>query len=69
MSTHTFIAVTPSGDIIDNRGRGYVSRRAAQQAAERRGTVAVETCRIDGTVPRPNDAQGWADYCLRHGHT
>ena len=54
-----YIAITLVGDRLDNRGAGYVSRAAARTAAERRGTVAVETRRIDETLPAANDAQGW----------
>ncbi len=69
MSKHTFIAITLAGDTLDNRGKGYVSRRAAQQAAERRGLVVTQTRRMDERLPHLNDAQGWSDYSLRHGHT
>lgn len=66
--TTTYIAITLDGRTLDRGGRGYVSRRAAQIAAERRGTVAVETRPIDERLPHPNDAQAWDDLRMRHGH-
>lgn len=64
----TYIALTPTGVQLDNRGRGYVSRAAARRAAERRGTVAVETRRIDEALPPIHDAQAWDDLRMRRGH-
>jgi hypothetical protein len=66
--TMTYEAVTLSGETIDNRGRGYVSRRAAQRAAERRGAVAVETRRLSERLPHRNDAQAWDELRTRNGH-
>lgn len=63
----TYIAITLTGELLDNRGKGYVSRQAARRAAERRGTVAVETRRIDEELPPINDAQAWDDLRLRRG--
>jgi len=61
----TYIAITLTGEMLDNRGKGYVSRAAARRAAERRGTVAVETRRIDEELPPFNDAQAWDDLRMR----
>lgn len=63
----TYIAITLTGEWLDNRGKGYVSRTAARRAAERRGTVAVETRRIDEELPASNDAQAWDDLRMRRG--
>jgi len=60
-------SLTLQGEWLDNRGRGYVSRQAAQQAAERRGTVCVETRRLDEEEPHQNDAQGWDAFRLKSG--
>jgi len=62
-----YIAITLTGEWLDNRGKGYVSRAAARKAAERRGTVAVETRRLGEELPAFNDAQGWNDLRLRRG--
>lgn len=64
----TYIALTPTGVQLDNRGRGYVSRAAARRAAERRGTVAVETRRLGEELPPAHDAQAWDDLRMRRGH-
>lgn len=64
----TYIANTLDGTRLDNHGRGYVSRHAAQQAAERRGTVAIETRPIDQCLPAANDAQAWDDLRTANGH-
>lgn len=63
----TYIALTLRGDTLDNRGRGYVSRRAARDAAERAGTVCVETRRLGETPPPRDDAQAWDDWRMRSG--
>lgn len=62
-----YIAITLAGELLDNRGRGYVSRDAARRAAERRGTVAVETRRLGEELPAFNDAQGWSYLRMRRG--
>lgn len=62
-----YIALTLSGEQLDNRGKGYVSRAAARRAAERRGTVAVETRRLGEELPPAHDAQAWDDLRLRRG--
>jgi hypothetical protein len=63
----TYIAVMMSGEVLDNRGTGYASRAAARAAAERRGTVAVETRRLGESLPHCNDAQGWDRVRLAAG--
>jgi hypothetical protein len=62
-----WIVLTMSGKRYDNHGKGYVSHRAAQLAAKRRGEVPVETRPLNATVPHPNDAAGWDAFRLVSG--
>lgn len=63
----SYIAVTLDGRTLDNGGKGYVSPAAATAAAERRGTVAVETRPLGAKLPDANDAQAWDALRLRNG--
>lgn len=63
----TYIAITLSGEKLNNAGRGYVTREAARKAAMRRGTVAVETRAMDARLPHANDAAAWDDLRTRNG--
>jgi len=65
---NTYIAVTMTGETLDNRGRGYVTRSAARKAAERRGSVAVETRELGARLPHANDAQAWDALRMAAGH-
>lgn len=70
MITYTAIAYRADPqitEVLDNRGRGYVSRAAACRAADRRGLVPVETRRLGEATPGANNAAGWDAYRLEHG--
>jgi len=55
----TYIAIGLDGRTYDRQGRGYTTRHGAQAAAERAGTVAVETRPLAQQMPHANDAAGW----------
>ena len=64
----TYGVHTLDGQTIDRNGRGYVSRAAAREAADRRGLCPVETYRLGEKLPDTNDAAGWDAYRLSHGY-
>lgn len=62
-----YVAITIEGEVIDNRGKGYVSLKAAYAACDRRGKVPCDWLYLNQKLPHANDAAGWDALRLERG--